>query len=461
MGGDFIIGCVGKPSAGKSTFFNAATEGSTAKVGSYPFTTITPNEGIGYYITDCPCKKYGVGCSPRYGRCVSGRRSVPIRLLDVAGLIPGASEGRGLGCKFLDDLRVADVLLHIIDGEATTGYDPSADHEWLLSEVELWIFKNIWGKWTSVARRHAATNSSLLDTFSAQFSGYGAPQTLVAAVLQELHRSRRSRSQALQEAAAPAAAAAAAAGVSAGAAVARATDDASLLPEDLTKWASEDVMELVKTFVKIRFPFVLVLNKCDAGGDVDKNVLRLSSKFRDSPLVLTSALAECFLQKLQQQKMIAYDPCSGTAYCSEDLRGPGSSRLKEEQQQLIKTLKPIDPKAFHRLEKVRDLMLFRHGGTGVAEALRVAVEVLGQRMAVYPVKTLQLSAVDKKGRGPFVECMLVKKGTTVGELAHLLHPAIARNFLFAELPDGRRVGENEVLTPESSIIRINTDKGAQ
>lgn len=65
--------------------------------------------------------------------------------------------------------------------------------------------------------------------------------------------------------------------------------------------------------------------------------------------------------------MIAYDPCSGTAYCSEDLRGPGSSRLKEEQQQLIKTLKPIDPKAFHRLEKVRDLMLFRHGGTGVAE----------------------------------------------------------------------------------------------
>ncbi|KAL8441978.1 hypothetical protein Emag_006755 [Eimeria magna] len=115
MAGDFIIGCVGK-----STFFNAATEGSSAKVGSYPFTTITPNEGIAYFATQCPCKKYGVKCSPRYGRCVSGRRSIPVRLLDVAGLIPGANEGRGLGCKFLDDLRLAHVLLHIIDISGTT-----------------------------------------------------------------------------------------------------------------------------------------------------------------------------------------------------------------------------------------------------------------------------------------------------------------------------------------------------
>ena len=65
--------------------------------------------------------------------------------------------------------------------------------------------------------------------------------------------------------------------------------------------------------------------------------------------------------------MIAYDACSGSAYCSEDLKGPGSSRLKEEQREAIKVLKPIDPKAFHRLEKVRDLMLFRHGSTGIAE----------------------------------------------------------------------------------------------
>ncbi|XP_026191847.1 uncharacterized GTP-binding protein YGR210C [Cyclospora cayetanensis] len=426
MAGDFIIGCVGKPSAGKSTFFNAATEGSSAKVGSYPFTTITPNEGIAYYTTDCPCKKYGVSCTPRYGRCVGGQRAIPVRLLDVAGLIPGANEGRGLGCKFLDDLRVAHVLLHIIDisgttnekGENTTGYDPSSDHEWLLSEVQLWIYKNLWSKWSSLARKHAATNSSLLDTFAAQFSGYGASQTLVALVLQELQRIRSARIKATRAAVAPEAAAALAS-------AACATDDASLLlSNDLTKWTPEDAMELVKLFVKIRFPFVLVLNKCDA-------------------------------------KMIYYDASSGAAYSREDASGPCSSRLKEEQRKAIQSLKPIDAKALHRLEKVRDLMLFRHGGTGVAEALRVAVEVLGQRMAIYPVKTLQLTVPDKKGRGPFVECLLVKKGITVGEFASLLHPAIGRNFLFGELPDGRRIGGSEVLTPECNILRINTDKSAE
>lgn len=143
---DFVIGCVGKPSAGKSTFFNAVSEGKTAKVGAYPFTTIEPNQGVSYCVVDCPCTRFNVQCKPRYGTCRSGRRTVPIKLLDVAGLIPGASEGLGLGNKFLDDLRHADVLLHILDvsgttnekGESTTGYDPSHDHEWLLKEIELW-----------------------------------------------------------------------------------------------------------------------------------------------------------------------------------------------------------------------------------------------------------------------------------------------------------------------------------
>ncbi|CDJ58355.1 GTP-binding protein, putative, partial [Eimeria maxima] len=294
-------------------------------------------------------------------------------------------------------------------GEATTGYDPSTDHDWLLGEIQLWIFKNIWNKWSSIARRHSAANCTLLETFSAQFSGYGAPQALVATVLQEVQRSRRQRSEATQATAAAAAQAAAAAGLTTAAAP---TEDTALLPEDLNKWTSDDAMELVKTFVKIRFPFVLVLNKCDAGGDVDKNVLRFSSKFRDSPLVLTSALAECFLQKLKQQKLICYDSSTGIAYCSEDLKGPNKKRIKEEEIKKIKELNIIDNKAYNRLEKVRDLMLFRHGSTGVIEAIRVAVEVLGNRFAVYPVKTLQLTTTDKKGRGHFHECLLIKQGTT-------------------------------------------------
>ena len=110
-GWELIVGCVGKPSAGKSTFFNEVTDGSAKvsffllfshlQVGNYPFTTIEPNTGITYYLTECPCvkKKLTKECSPLYGFCKDGQRQIPLKLLDVAGLIPGASEGAGLGNK--------------------------------------------------------------------------------------------------------------------------------------------------------------------------------------------------------------------------------------------------------------------------------------------------------------------------------------------------------------------------
>ncbi|RHY98542.1 hypothetical protein DYB31_015091, partial [Aphanomyces astaci] len=158
---ELVIGCVGKPSAGKSTFFNAVTDGK-AKVGNFPFTTIEPNEGITYYTTECPCKSRGKIdlCKPRYGQCVGGTRHIPVKLLDVAGLIPGASEGAGLGNKFLDDLRHAHVLMHIVDvsgttnekGESTIGYNPLNDADWLTMEIHNWVFNNLWKRWGSIAR---------------------------------------------------------------------------------------------------------------------------------------------------------------------------------------------------------------------------------------------------------------------------------------------------------------------
>ena len=86
------------------------------------FTTIDPQRAIGYLQIDCACVRYKVidRCKPNYGSCVQGKRSVPIELLDVAGLVPGAHEGKGLGNKFLDDLRHADALIHVVDVSGTT-----------------------------------------------------------------------------------------------------------------------------------------------------------------------------------------------------------------------------------------------------------------------------------------------------------------------------------------------------
>ena len=86
------------------------------------FTTIDPQRAIGYLQISCACARYDLSdrCKPNYGACVRGQRSVPIELLDVAGLVPGAHEGKGLGNKFLDDLRHADALIHVVDVSGTT-----------------------------------------------------------------------------------------------------------------------------------------------------------------------------------------------------------------------------------------------------------------------------------------------------------------------------------------------------
>ncbi|EZG00883.1 hypothetical protein H106_08697 [Trichophyton rubrum CBS 735.88] len=88
----------------------------------FRFTTIDPQRAIGYLQVDCACSRYNLQdrCKPNYGGCHEGRRSVPIELLDVAGLVPGAHEGKGLGNKFLDDLRHADALIHVVDVSGTT-----------------------------------------------------------------------------------------------------------------------------------------------------------------------------------------------------------------------------------------------------------------------------------------------------------------------------------------------------
>src|SRR3989344_7561825 len=127
-----LLGLVGLPNAGKSTFFKATTLADIL-IASYPFATIKPNHGIGYVKIDCIDKEFGVQCMPRMGFCIAHKRFVPIELMDVAGLVPGASKGKGLGNQFLDDLRQADAFIHIVDlsgttdveGKKTQNYDPA------------------------------------------------------------------------------------------------------------------------------------------------------------------------------------------------------------------------------------------------------------------------------------------------------------------------------------------------
>ena len=256
----FTIGLVGKPSAGKSTFFNVATafarqrgdEESTlggATMAPHPFTTIDPN--VGYCLAPAPpgsCPEDGYQGKPEigstHGRDSEGRRLLPVLLKDVAGLVPGAYQGRGRGNKFLNDLTDADILIHVLDasgiadesgnvmgteqdGQPCIGAShPLNDLEWIRKELIEWVYTNLMVKWDTIRRKGRSKLSGM-------FSGYGQTQGVTSSVLIEIEK------------------------------FAQVTFQKDKFLDDLVSWDAGDVHRLVSAFLGVRFPMVLALNKMD------------------------------------------------------------------------------------------------------------------------------------------------------------------------------------------------------
>ncbi|KAJ9662810.1 hypothetical protein H2201_005891 [Coniosporium apollinis] len=414
---DPLIGLVGKPSSGKSTTLNSLTDASS-KVGNFPFTTIDPQRAIGYLQIPCACSRPALvsshpdlptRCKPNYGSCVEGRRSVPIELLDVAGLVPGAHEGKGLGNKFLDDLRHADALVHVVDvsgctdaeGKATRGYDPSQDIAWLRSEIVHWILGNLMEKWGGIKRRHIAVKATAVETLQNQFSGYGSTPPIIARCLDRLN-----------------------------------------LKEPLQNWSDATIERVVNAFIDEKFPTVIALNKIDHP-DADKNIAKIAKVHDAKTLVLTSAISEVFLRKLAKQGFIRYVEGSEFVDTRDDLieaGDPDGGGLKE-----------MDEKLKTRIENLRDMVLYRFGSTGVVQVLSRAAELLGL-VPVFPVRNIHSFSSGSAGSAVFRDCVLVKRGSTVGDVfrkvmgdAPLAYAETVGGVRVSE-DDGVTVGKNDILS---------------
>ncbi|KAJ3390105.1 hypothetical protein HDU84_007930 [Entophlyctis sp. JEL0112] len=329
--------------------------------------------------------------------------------MDVAGLVPGASKGEGLGNQFLDDLRTADLLIHVVDssgttdaaGKVTIGYDPINDIDWLRDEIHSWIFNNLWKKWDGIKRRHIATGQSVAETMALQFSGYGAN---LACVQRALDRS----------------------GVS----------------ESLETWTEDTIKKVVNGFLDERFPTIIALNKIDLP-DSDKNIDKIFRKYDPTKIVLTSALAEVFLRKLQSQGFIKY------------YEGTDIFDVADETN----TLKQMPPTVQSRLEKVQDLVLFRYGNTGVQAVLKLALETL-QLVAIYPVRNINSfgdgNGTGKEKGGVFRDCILVKRGTTVGEVVtSLIGEERKGHVQYVETVGGVRLGDADAFGDDNGVFCIN------
>jgi ribosome-binding ATPase YchF (GTP1/OBG family) len=384
------LALAGKPNAGKSTFYKAATM-ADVDVGNYPFTTIEPNRGVTHARTRCPCLDRDERC----GNCTDGIRYVPVEVLDVAGLVPGAHEGRGLGNQFLDALTDADAILSVIDAAGETNaegepvevgaYDPVEEADFVEAELEQWLAGIVAGNWETVVRKSRSPDFDIDDALTEMLTGFGATVYDVAASLR-----------------------------------------AVAYPEDPQQWADDDRERLARDLRERTKPIVVVANKADVAPDGNVEGLRDGT---ESPVVAATADGELALRTAADAGAVAYNP--GDA--EFDVVGEVSGAQREG------------------LETIRDVMA-EAGGTGVQAAIDTAVYDTLDMITVYPVQN-ETRWTDGSGE-TLPDAVLLPQGSTPTDLAYAVHSDIGDGYLHAvDARSDRRIGEDHELT-EGDVVKV-------
>jgi len=398
-----LVGIVGKPSCGKSTFFKAATL-AEVDIANYPFTTIKPNHGTGYVIVECVCKEFNKQCNPRFGYSIDGKRFVPVDMLDVAGLVPGAHTGKGMGNKFLDDLRQANVLVHVIDisgsvnerGEPVEvlSYDPANDIKFLEVELDMWYNQILTKGWDRFARQVKQEKTEIHKALAKQLSGLGATEQMLSAGIREFGLSR----------------------------------------EEPQSWTADDLMNLSTFLRKKTKPMIIACNKIDVPGAAEK-FSKLVNDFPDHMLIACSAESELALREAAKHELIKYIP-------------------GEKKFEIISPDK-LNDKQKKALEFIQKNVLDKYGSTGVQEVLDKAVFDLLKYIAIFPGGVGKLE--DSDGN-VIPDCFLMPPGTTALDFAFKLHTDFGKNFIKAiDVKKKLPVGKDHKLN-HRDIIEIMSGK---
>jgi ribosome-binding ATPase len=381
------LALAGKPNCGKSTFFKAATM-ANVEIANYPFTTINPNFGVGYVRTKCPCKDLKLTCT----HCVDGNRFVAVNLIDVAGLVPDAHKGKGLGNQFLDNLRQADAILHVIDASGGTdsegnpvgvgNHDPEEDIKFLIYEMTMWVHGILGKHWTRISRQSQGKGTVIEQGIAETFVGLGiTPDDVRDIQLQ--------------------------------------------LKIDLIHGSIDDLIPLCAEIVKFSKPMLVIGNK------IDETPEALRTKLAAAKVAFVSAASELALRNAAGADMIQYLPGD------EEFKIANEGTLTAPQKA--------------GLAKIAALMKQNHG-TGVQQAINRAVYELLDMIVVYPVED-ENHFCNKQG-DVLPDAFLMKKGSTPHDLAFQVHTDIGKGFLYAvDARTKMRIKENHVLK-NGDIIKV-------
>lgn len=400
-----ILGIVGKPNVGKSTFFSAATL-APVEIANYPFTTIKPNRGIGYVRTPCVHEEFNVKDNPVNSLCVDGVRLIPVELIDCAGLVPGAWQGRGLGNQFLDEIRKADALVHVVDASGGTDFegrmckpgehDPLEDVRFLEREMTMWMAGIIKRDWPKIARTVEAESKDLFSILEERLSGLSIKKGHILEAVKET----------------------------------------GLNPDKPASWSEGDFLGFVDKLRQVAKPMLIAANKIDVPTAED-NLKRL--KELNYLVVPCCAEAELALRRAAEKRFIEYKPGDS------DFEVINPDKLTKSQITALGT--------------VKERILLRFGSTGVQDAINMAFFKLLNMITVYPVENVERLS-DHSGR-VLPDVYLVPYGITARQLAYMIHTELGEGFIYAvEARERRRVGEDYVLKDRDVISIISAKRRA-
>jgi hypothetical protein len=365
------IGLLGKANVGKSTFFSAATE-TVVPTGNFPFTTIEPNVGVAHVKVDCACKNLESRCENN--SCINGTRFIAVKLIDVAGLVPGANEGKGLGNQFLTDAMQADALIHVIDVSGSTDiqgqsvpigtHDPLEDIKFVEEEFDLWFKQILDREWHKLTKEIEQKRTRISEGLARRFTGLGIKESDIDKILTSM----------------------------------------SLKSKKPTEWSDSEIMEFLKSLRRSSKPTIIAANKADLCDDL-AIIQKMSEDFITIP---SSAETEFLLKKATKAGIIKYTPGD------DNFIGNTDSELSEQQN-----------KALHLAKNV----LTKIGVTGIQKILNTIIFDVMNLIVVYPVED-ESKLCNKNGQ-VLPDARLLQSSTTAKELAFTIHQDIGNGFLHA------------------------------